>query len=83
MRSCALGDRSLPATALKHFQQDIVRARALSAHAASLPVATAGEQLLRSDVLRSAWMFSVGALEAYFCDAYTDIVATTIISKSR
>jgi hypothetical protein len=28
-------------------------------------------------------MFSVGALDAYFCDAYTDIVAATIISKSR
>ncbi len=28
-------------------------------------------------------MFAVGALDAYFCDAYTDIVATTIIAKSR
>lgn len=28
-------------------------------------------------------MFAVGAMDAYFCDAYTDIVATTIISKSR
>lgn len=28
-------------------------------------------------------MFAVGALDAYFCDAYTDIVAATIISKSR
>ncbi len=31
----------------------------------------------------SAWMFAVGALDAYFCDAYTDVVAATIISKSR
>ena len=73
----------MPATALKHFQQDIARARALSSHAATLPTATGGEQLLRSDVFRSVWMFSVGALDAYFCDAYTDIVAATIISKSR
>jgi hypothetical protein len=41
------------------------------------------ERMLRSDLLRSAWMFAVGALDAYFCDAYTDIVAATIISKSR
>jgi hypothetical protein len=33
--------------------------------------------------MRSAWMFAVGALDAYFCDAYTDLVAATIISKSR
>ena len=28
-------------------------------------------------------MFAVGALDAYFCDAYTDVIAATIISKSR
>jgi hypothetical protein len=28
-------------------------------------------------------MFGVGGLDAYFCDAYTDIVAATIIAKSR
>jgi len=28
-------------------------------------------------------MFGVGALDAYFCDAYTNIVAAAIISKSR
>jgi hypothetical protein len=28
-------------------------------------------------------MFAIGALDAYFCDAYTDIVAATISSKSR
>jgi hypothetical protein len=28
-------------------------------------------------------MFAVGALDAYFCDAYTDVVAATINSKSR
>jgi hypothetical protein len=39
--------------------------------------------LLRWDLLRGAWMFAVGALDAYFCDAYTDLVAATINSKSR
>ncbi len=74
---------NVPTTALNHFQQDIGRARAIVAHAAPLPNATATEQLLRSDLLRSAWMFGVGALDAYFCDAYTDIVAATIIAKSH
>jgi hypothetical protein len=73
----------MPATALNHFTQDVVRARAIIAHADPLPQGTAAEQMLRSDLLRSAWMFAVGALDAYFCDAYTDIVAATIISKNR
>lgn len=52
-------------------------------HVSALPQATAAEKLLRSDLLRSAWMFAVGALDAYFCDAYTDIIAATASSKSR
>jgi hypothetical protein len=28
-------------------------------------------------------MFAVGALDAYFCDAYTDVVAAAIIAKSH
>jgi hypothetical protein len=28
-------------------------------------------------------MFAVGAMDAYFCDAYTDVIAATIISKTR
>jgi hypothetical protein len=73
----------VPTTALNHFQQDIARARTIVAHASPLPNTTPPEQLLRSDLLRSSWMFGVGALDAYFCDAYTDIVAATIIAKSR
>jgi hypothetical protein len=73
----------VPTTALRHFRQDVARARAILAHTAGLPNGTPAEQLLRSDLLRSAWMFGVGALDAYFCDAYTDIVAATIIAKSR
>lgn len=73
----------MPTTALNHFQQDTRRARAIVSHAAQLPTATSPERLLRSDLLRSGWMFAVGALDAYFCDAYTDIVAAAIISKNR
>ena len=73
----------MPKTALNHFSQDISRSRAIVTHADRLPRNDLSEQLLRSDLLRSAWMFAVGAIDAYFCDAYTDIVAATIISKSR
>lgn len=73
----------MPDTAIQHFRDDIARARAIVAHAHLLPHATAAEKRLRSDLLRSAWMFAVGALDAYFCDAYTDIIAATASSKSR
>jgi hypothetical protein len=73
----------LPATALQHFQQDIARAKAIVAHAAVLARTSDAERLLRSDLLRSAWMFAVGALDAYYCDAYVDIVAATASSKIR
>lgn len=73
----------MPATALQHFTEDISRAEAIRTLATTLPVGTAAEQLLRSDLLRSAWMFAIGALDAYFCDAYTDLVAAAVSSKSR
>jgi hypothetical protein len=69
----------MPGTALSHFNDDVRRARAIVAHADPLPQATEAERLLRSDLFRSAWMFAVGALDAYFCDAYTDVVAASII----
>src|SRR5881398_2315297 len=56
---------------------------AIVAHAGPLPRTSAAEQRLRSDLLRSAWMLAVGALDAYFCDAYTDLVTATANSKSR
>lgn len=73
----------MPVTALNHFRDDVARAKAIVSHAKSLMAGTAADQSLRSDLLRSAWMFAIGALDAYFCDAYTDIIAATIISKSR
>jgi hypothetical protein len=73
----------MPVTALQDFSEDAARVRALIVHADTLPRANLSDESLRSDVLRSAWMFAVGALDAYFSDAYTDVVAATIISKSR
>jgi hypothetical protein len=60
------------ATAKEHFNEDIGRARALVAHAETLP-----EGLLRGDVLRGAWMMAVGATDAYFSDAYADFARRT------
>jgi predicted secreted protein len=73
----------LPAKALQHFDSDIARARALVALAESLPQGGAPNPDVRSDVLRAGWMFAVGALDAYFCEAYTDLVASLANSKSR
>src|ERR1700677_2799520 len=73
----------MPSTALQHFQEDIARAKEIVKHADPLPRTNDIERLMRSDLLRSAWMFAVAALDAYFCDAYTDIVAATANSKSR
>jgi hypothetical protein len=73
----------MPAAALQRFDEDVARARAILAHADPLPRTDAAEPLLRSDLLCSGWMFAVGAMDAYFCDAYTDLVAATASSKSR
>ena len=59
-----------------HFGQDIARARMLTDHADALAPSE-----LRNDIMRGAWMMSVGALDAYFCDAYADLVARTLQAK--
>lgn len=64
------------ATARQHFDQDLARARALRQHATP---EGAGE--LRNDIMRAAWMMGVGASDAYFCDAYADLVARTLQAK--
>jgi hypothetical protein len=65
-------------TAKRHFDQDLARARALRLHAAAQP-----EGELRNDIMRSAWMMGVGASDAYFCDAYADLVARTLQARQR
>lgn len=64
-------------TARNHFNADILRAEALIAHAT--PVAAG---ILKDDILRGAWMMAVGALDAYFSDAYADLVARTLRAKA-
>lgn len=38
---------------------------------------------LRDDLYRSAWMFAVGAMDAYFSDAYADTLARILTAKRR
>lgn len=73
----------MPATAFQYFKDDIGRAKSLCVHSDTLPSTTPVERMLRLDVLRGSWMFAVGALDAYFCEAYSDLVAVTVSSKSR
>ena len=73
----------MPETAFNHFTEDIDRAESLVDHAEYLPGINDDERLLRSDVLRSGWMFAAGALDAYLCDAYTWVVGAALIAKDR
>jgi hypothetical protein len=64
-------------TALLHFNEDIGRAAALRVHAEPM---AAG--IVRDDILRAAWMMAVGACDAYFSDAYADLVSRTLQAKA-
>ena len=73
----------MPTTAYRHFTEDTERASALVDHGEALPHATPADRLLQSDLFRSGWMFAAGALDAYFCDAYTWVVGGSLIAKDR
>ena len=65
-------------TPKKHFAEDIARARNLVAHATPLAPGP-----LRDDIMRAAWMTAVGSADAYFCDAYADLIARTLQAKQH
>lgn len=64
------------ATAQTHFLEDLDRARCLVAHTQGQP---AGR--LKDDMLRAGWMMAVGACDAYFSDAYADLVSRALRAK--
>jgi hypothetical protein len=70
-------------TAYKHFLEDISRAEELCALSLRLPKGRRATKLIHDDVLRSSWMYAIGSLDAYFCDKYGDLLAATMIAKSR
>ncbi len=60
-------------TAKRHFDDDMQRARALLDHAPTIRQVT-----LHGDVLRASWMMGVGACDAFFSDAYADIITRAL-----
>ncbi|WP_156000541.1 hypothetical protein [Thioalkalivibrio sp. ALRh] len=65
-------------TAINHFSDDLSRARSLLTHAGTV---AAGD--VRDDILRATWMMCVGACDAYFSDAYADLVSRAIRAKEQ
>lgn len=63
-------------TAKQHFDEDNRRATTLLTHGKGLQA-----DMLRDDILRAAWMMAVGACDAYFSDAYGDLIARTLRAK--
>lgn len=63
-------------TAKRHFDADTQRASQLARHAQGLQKGD-----VKDDIFRSAWMMAVGASDAYFCDAYADLIARTLRAK--
>lgn len=61
-------------TAKDHFDTDLARARALMNNSAVVPAC-------EHDILRSALMFAVGACDAYFADAYADLISRALRAK--
>ena len=72
----------MPATAKKHFDEDIDRSKAILETAHGMASETPEHRLVREDLMRSALMFAVGAADAYFCDAYADLVARILRAKT-
>ena len=73
----------MPGTASQHFDEDIGRAEAILTQAKKRGESTPARRLLRDDLLRSAWMFAVAAMDAYFCDAYVSVLTQTLRAKSK
>src|ERR1017187_3652729 len=63
-------------TARAHFAEDIGRARDLVAHARMLPTG-----VVQDDIQRAALMMAVGACDAYFSDAYVDLISRALRAK--
>ncbi|MBW2664506.1 MAG: hypothetical protein JRD93_21650 [Deltaproteobacteria bacterium] len=63
-------------TAILYFNDDVSRAVALIQHAQMQP-----SSVLQDDILRASWMMFVGACDAYFSDAYADLVSRSIRAK--
>lgn len=66
----------MPTTAKNHFNNDINRAWAIFTNAQA--VLASGNKSLADDLLLSAVAMSVGAMDAYLCDAFVDCLSTAL-----
>ena len=76
LRLPSLGHGMFLSTAKQHYDHDIQRAKDLIAHAIALP-----DGNIKDDILRASWMMAVGACDAYFSDAYADLISRTLRAK--
>lgn len=65
-------------TAKQHFDEDMVRSRDLLNHTTAMQPGR-----VRDDIMRASWMLGVGAADAFFCDAYSDLIARTLQARQR
>ena len=72
------GKLALLETAKSHFDNDISRSRTLLSHASGV-----ADDDLKKEIFRCALMYGVGAVDAYFCDAYADLITRAIRAKER
>jgi hypothetical protein len=63
----------VPYTARKHFDEDIAAAWALHGQATSVE-----DVEVATEIARASIVFGVGALDAYLCDAFVDLLARTL-----
>lgn len=68
----------MPKTAKRHFDEDISRAKNIFLHAKKLLSLGPSEKALANDLMLSAVALSVGAMDAYLCDAYVDCLSKAL-----
>lgn len=68
----------MPITAKKHFDDDIRRAWSIYQHAQLQLTAPNPDKKLCNDLMLSAVAMSVGAMDAYLCDAYVDCLSSSL-----
>lgn len=71
----------MPETAFRHFEEDMERAETILRHAHALERARR-KQALHRDLRFSALAMAVGAMDAYFCDAYVDCFTSALKAYS-
>ncbi|MCL1524578.1 hypothetical protein [Xanthomonas nasturtii] len=72
----------MPTTARSHFDQDISRAIDIHTQAAAMGAAPAAP-VLKNDLLLSSVAMSVGAMDAYLCDAFVDCLTAALRSYRK